>query len=196
MGGGGGQNHKHYLIDFIVGDCLNMCYLVQLFVVPDTAHTYNAANNANADAIFFLSIVHLYETNKTTFSFDMFIVDDTVYHIYICIYTHNKMKCTLNHGRGVFYFVCDNIILYYTRNELNALTFAHTRIARDILFGILYCGIKRYIIFLICPFFYNPTWKYVRKCIILLYYTVSKYRCRKRSRKLFCFPLLQRCCMC
>lgn len=105
VGGRGKENLKYYLIDFIVSDCLNnMCYLVQLFVVPDTAHTYNTANNANADAIFFLSIVHLYETNKTTFSFDMFIVDDTVYRIYIYIYSyiHNKMKCTLNHGRGVF----------------------------------------------------------------------------------------------
>jgi len=96
------------------------CYLVQLFGVPDTTHTYNTANNANAEAIFFLSIVHLYETNKTTFSFDMFIADDIVYRIniyiyvcmyvcvcvcecvYVCVRAYNKMKCTLNHVRGGF----------------------------------------------------------------------------------------------
>lgn len=83
------------------------------------------------------------------------------------------------------------IILYSKRAKCTyALTHAHH--TRRILFWILYVGIKRYIIFLICFFLHSYMNIYSRKCIIPLYYTVSKYRCGKRIGKLFCFPLRQR----
>lgn len=89
-----------------------MCdYLVQLLVIPDTAHTHSEANSRKIEAIFFLFIAFTYNTYNTTILFDMFMADDALYYIIIRIYTMcTCINCNTVEEFYIYIYLCDNII--------------------------------------------------------------------------------------